>query len=1140
MTAFAHRLRALALALGLTAGLPVAGMAACADLETMTPGQLGRQSIETVQTGVRAALNDNSRWLRDGFLGGYTRRALAQLCAEVPRLGETGDIPGTLELAAEYAGLTGLMPDWRRAMGSPVSSGILNQIDALKGSGGPINMPLRLAGTPRMTVTVLQDRNDRFACTDAQAALASQPTAANAVRLLQRRFGAATVAELCEMLPVAGDASDFTGSMARLSRLEVALPGALYDLTSQDFARRVAENSASYHLRLVGSESAVLRLIEDYRAGRRASPGTTGPGTGGSGAPGPASPLPMVDVQPCTLDRSETTMTYFALTPQDIDPLRKQVDLAPILEQFRADNPGFDSADRLWRGLQAALSPAVDACVMDAVRQIVQGAPELARIYGLDPARTDNLMLNAGVQPVMPLLKDFARSTNPDQAALLNGIRQALIAERGNALAAEVEQAAEIMAAATEPEQVIYDVAPEDLTIPELPPAVARVVVTGATDDAVADTITNEQFRKVLAETPFAPATSAALIKGQVRGALRGAAAVQAAEQVDALMTAIAPAVTESWSLTPELEQLIVTNPSIRQAIDNPIAAQLPQWTKTLVGIEYPSLRLFEAALDNAPLPDGRKSTDPLVMSMRERLTMAARKTVPDPDAPRVYGPIATEDCDCVPTRREHGQVYGFYPFWEDEFAAPPPAEEDAAAKPAVLPAPPAPRKVDFGTVGRIAFYGLELSLNRAETAFAADEVQLRHADQWAAAKRSFVNSAHRYRAKADLAIDVWGWQDWSAKNIDDAAALIIAQMQPFPRFEGYRWDQIKAALPTRFDPPQPDGLTLIFRDYARLSGDENATCRITQLISRVYMGMPDQDDQNINIGLDVEFDFANSAEWEVSLFRELDGLLLRGDKVEQMANQQQCDDIGATTPPTDAATRAPSRWHRLGRGPALDEVVDKILLFLQRPTGGGTSGSAQMLRYQMEVSEFRGETLTAALRSIIPIMPPGANRFVGRHREYATLHNDAIYFQDNFGGIGFWPAPRPSLIAGDDPARISAVLAETLGEGPPSAINRWVCGIVCPNRAFIDMGAMALFVILLGLTWRSFYSGVADEMAFRVFTIGLVWIGNIILVLTLVLRVVCDPASTWPLIFLVLLIAALGLILIYNFVERAKNGPKP
>ena len=541
---------------------------------------------------------------------------------------------------------------------------------------------------------------------------------------------------------------------------------------------------------------------------------------------------------------------------------------------------------------------------------------------------------------------------------------------------------------------------------------------------------------------------------------------------------------------------------------------------------------------------------------MRERVTMAARKTVPDPDRLRDYGPVAIEDCDCVPKRREHGQVYGFYPFWEDEFdpgpavdtGADPAAGEataadattDTTAADPAAPKPPLQRRVDFGTVSRVAFYGLELALSRSDTAFSVDEVHLRHAEQWAAAKRSFVNSAHRYRAKADVAIDIWGWQGWSAKNIDDAAALIVAQMQPFDRFEGYGWDQIVDALPTRFDPTRPDGLTLIFRDYPALKSDLTATCRITQLISRVYLNLPDRINQTINVGVDVDFPFDDAEKWEISLFDELNGLLLTSDRIEQMANLRQCDDVAATAEQVVLDEPEPAGWRRFGRGSSPDDVVDKILLFLQRPTGGGTSGSAQMLRYQMEVSSFRGETLTAALRSIIPVVPPGAHRYVGPGGDYGTLHNDVIYFQDNFGGIGFWPAPRPSRAEGDDPARVAAFLTETLTEGPRTQIGAWVCGLVCPNRAFLDMGSIALFGVLLLLTWRSFYSGVVDRVAFRVFTIGMVWIGAIVLVLVLVLRTICDPAAIWPGVFLALLVLALGLILIYNFVQRVQNGPMP
>lgn len=1137
MRVFTRLLSRAILALGLAVSAPAAAVAACADLDAITSAQLNGVPVPTVQSGLRNALQDNNSRLRDGFLGSYTRTALVRLCEAVPRAGDAGDIVSTVDLAREYADLTTLMPNWRRALGGPLSTAVLSEIDQYRAGTGRITLPLRLAGTPRMAVAVFENRGDLFPCAD--AVLTDQPTALLGAQALQGVYGAQTAAQLCGILPVSGTSmEDLVGAFARLGRIETALPGALADLASEDFARRVAENSASYHLRLTGTDAAVVKLIEEFRADRLGV-------AYGAADPAPAS----VAISPCELDRSESAITYYSLSQEDVDRLGRPVELAGLLKDFREANPEFDSAEALWQALRDSLEPSLDPCLLDMVRQIVVAAPELAHEFYLDQDRAQNLILNPDVQPVLPVLDGFADSRATSSDELLGGIRAALTTDRGTAVAAEVEQAAEITAAAAEPEQVFYDLPPEGVEIPELPPSVARVVVTGATDDAVAETVGNEQFRKVLAETSFAPATSPELIKSQVRGALRGAAAVETTERVDRLMAGISPVVAESWSLTERLQTLILEHPSLQEAIENPFAPQVAEATKTLVGIEYPNLRLFETALKTAPLPAGWASSDPQVAYMERRLLMAARKTAPQPEVTRVYGPLGAEGCDCIPSRSANAEVYGFYPFWDAPLPKTPAAKEDATdpagpadAAPAV-PEDSGQRRVDFGTVSRIAFYGLELALERSTSGLSLPRVSLRYENQWQAARQAFVNSAHRYRAKADVSIDLRDWKRWSDANIDEAVAAIVAQMTRFHRIERLDWKHLGAALPTIFDAPQPDGVTLIFRDYPGTEIRPPEACRITQLISRVYLAMPDRDAQSINIAVDLDLPWQQNDKWELPLFVELEQLLVKSDPISVASSRRQCDGLPAGT--DDAA---PPPITAPLDGTYGIKVIDKVLVFVERPT----RSAAQMLRYQMEVSPFDGNDLTAALRSVIPVVPPGAHRLIsapGDTSPYSGFKDEVVYFQDNFGGIGFWTAPAVAMAEGDDASQVAAALSVALD-------NRWsdsstflqalqrqknaVCGFVCPNRGYIGLAAIALLAALAALTWRSFYSGTADRIAFRVLTIGVVWIGNVVLIVLLFLLASCDPVSYTPWIPFALLVTALGLLLIYNFVQRAKNGPMP
>ncbi len=1129
-TSFTGRLRPILLAISFIAAAPAAGFTACTDLENMSPADLSGTPVATVQAGLRVALQDNNRLLRDNFLGRYTKNALAQLCDIVPRSGGVPDVPGTLELSREYAALTALVPQWRAAIGRPLTEPLLQQIDARRATGREITLPLRLAGTPEMTAAVLQDRQDLFGCDGAEAALAATDTAREGAERIRQLYGFTSATQLCEALPVAGTADDFAGAMARLNRIDAALTGALRDLQSEAFARWIAGNSESYRLRLVGTETAVLRLIEEFRALQKP----------GSPTPEPSEP-PLFATTPCSPKETDSTLTYYALSGEEIDSLGDFTNISPLLLSFREQNQGFDSPDALWRSLQDTLRPAIDSCVLEMVGQVVLDSSDLARAYHLDPQQTDNLIVTPSVQPVMPVLQGFRDIQTRTEDELLQGIRAALTTETGKAVNAEVEQAADIMAAASEPEEVFYDIAPDGVPVPELPPAVPRVVVTGATDDALVDSIANEQFRKVLAETEFAPATSRDLIKSQVRGSLRGAAAVQTADQVDALMADITPAVVSGWSLTPELEQAILSVPYIAEAGSDATASNLPERLKTLAGIEYPSLRLFAEALKGVPAPDGVFSASALSDFMTDRIVMKAEKTVADPGAARSYGALQVPDCDCVPERAEHAEVYGFYPFWNAPVAgaAPPADPADPAAPDAVANvAATSQELVDFSVFSRVAFYGLELTLSPPEAGGSARALDLRNEAQWAAARRSFVNSAHRFRAKADIAIDLRDWKDWSDANIDDAADSITAQMAPFDRFEGYSWAQIGAAIPTLFDRPQPDGVTLIFHDHPGTKLPPEQACRVTQLIARVYQSLPDPKRQTINLGFDFSFPFRDTEKWEQPLFDELGQLLVPSDHGLGSLGRRQCDRINTVSDTVPAPDYAPAPTG----GEKNLKIVDKLLIFLERPT----RDTSQMLRYQMDVSQFSGETLMDALRSIIPVLPPGAHEFVytpgKKERPYDQFGHDVSYFEDNFGGIGFWPVPR---IQTADAANVQKIVSDKLNVSPATgsifeAPAARVCGFVCPNRAYVSLSAMALFAAVIILTWRSFYNGIVDRIAFRVLMIGAVWIGNIVLIAILFLLTACDSRAYVPKWCLFLLIGVLGLVLIYNFVQRVKNGPQP
>ena len=285
-----------------------------------------------------------------------------------------------------------------------------------------------------------------------------------------------------------------------------------------------------------------------------------------------------------------------------------------------------------------------------------------------------------------------------------------------------------------------------------------------------------------------------------------------------------------------------------------------------------------------------------------------------------------------------------------------------------------------------------------------------------------------------------------------------------------------------------------------------------------------------------------NEADRDVGIFDDLYELLIR-DEIEVLNSNQgllrgwlsQLNPFATTSTETSRETV---------------QIVNKILLFLERPT----SDAKKDLRVRMEEGLFRGPVRADVLRSIIPVVPPGGHRFVKRAankdafdttppKEFSQFDDDVVYFKDNFSGIGFWPVLDPTS---DDNAEMTAIIDRYFNEPIPPALAGFAgvitstCNYACPNRARITLGAIALFLLVGILTWRSFYSGLADQIAFRFMWIGLVWSGNTVLIATLFILANCDPHAIWPGRFMWALIAALGFLLVMSSIQRYKNGPMP
>ncbi|MGY6412324.1 MAG: hypothetical protein ACXIUV_15030 [Alkalilacustris sp.] len=1045
----------LALAMGLALALvPERAQAQAADCRAIldspqlpasgTDGFLGLQRV------LAQALDRAGPRLADGLRGPTTEAALVDLCRAVPFPEGSSVVPETLALIAEYDRLGALVADWRARLWAP---GLADRL----ADGDEAELAARLAGAPAVTAAVLAPDGPRAPCPATLPEAAQRGLAALAA--VHARLGRAAdpLAEACALFPAPQEGA-LAETLARFGALEAARPGALAVLTGPDFGPWLREDARPRLRRLAGSPAAVDRLIADYRAARPVAPDP-------APQPQPAADLPADLPASCRPDPA--ALRYAAFGPNEVALLAGAVDVAP---QLRALDALRDSAGGLMADILGVLGAEANACLRDRIEALVTAPDSPARVFRLDGDGVAGLAFVAEFQGSQQVAEALVGRLAPSRAQLLEGTRAAIRRSVQERFDADIERAATIFAEAAEPLPPTLDLPAAG--VPEADPVTLpdTFIVTEITDQTLEASIDNPDFVRALMTTDFAPAMSREVLRGDVRRVLRPLAAEAVERIVEADAERLAALVEERWTMTPALADAILTLPDLADRHELPAAAR-----DRLLGLSYPGRRLMAAAFAaiDPPLP-----TD-----LQARAVALSEREVADPGAPRLSGSIAAPGCGCVLRREEHALVYAFYPFWLSPVLPGPDAD------PAALPSLP---QVNFELVERIAFYGLHWT-----DAASPGTLRLRHQQRWWEKRRDFVTAAHRHRSHADLAIRITGWERWSEAEIETVVAETIAAMGPFARFDALTMEEARRFLPTLFDRPMPDALTLIVDGYDGVGSHPQAD-RLVALVERLARPLAARG-QAVNLAFD---------------------LALAG----QPADAPLFEDIRTL----------------LAGGPGGQALVDSILVFLERPT----VETGRTIRFRMEASRFGAETRTEILRRILPVVPPGGHRFVPSRVgvvEHGQFIDDVVSFQDNFGGIGFWPVP-----LADDPGdiRVAQIIFDRwdLWRFPPELAtleDRFdrVCAVACPNRFYLGAAATALGAGLGILIWWSFFSGLADRIAFRA---GTVWVGSVGLLGLLALLSACDKAAVWPPVFLTLLVLVLLTVLTFGTYQRARNGPRP
>ncbi len=1090
--------------------LPGMAFANCTDLLDPDNAAVQRAPVAPVQLGLRTALNDANPLLDDGQMGAYTLAGLDRLCQFISRDGEAS-VASTLKLAETYGELalvTGTGSRWRENLLSSdfkatLSDPLTPQQQAL---------PIRLAATPLMKAKVLGDQTAPFSCLQAVAATAESASAQAVMRQLYSSFDVVSPIELCRVLPMAGGATDFVDALEALGALERDFPGALGNLTDPEFGPWLAAQNAPTLIGMAGSPASVRDVIKRFR---NRSPSVTQV----------ASP------NPCALNIAETSTTYFELTEEDIANIETSLDLEPLLMAFAEEHAELGSVERLWAELEQTLSGTLDDCILPTVRSVVLDTQNLGLSFELNAEETTNLVAEPELQDAKEVIEEFLDAAFPSEERLIAAIQTALSAQTLAEAELEIEKAADLLAAAAEPVAPLNDTPAlsEEIPQPDAPPP-PTTGVTDATALSLEQSLKNRSFIEALLAENFLPATKPELLKGQVRSTLRPIAEVQSAQKVAKELEMIVPAAKGGWSLTPKLRRAILAIPYIAEAKADATGGKLTERMKEVAGVQYPSLRLFQAALDTVPPADLQPVDRPLSDYLLNKIVNVALTEAPRSAAPRLTEGFAKEKCGCVPATNKQTEVYSFYPFW---FAPVAPTVESAAALEETDAAEPMPHRIDFSLTGRVAYYGLEFDFVDPDAPAGQRDVILKHEDQWTAAKRSFVNEAHRHRGKVDVAFDLRNWQHWSIRNIEQAIAKISVQMAPFDKVPSYRLKDFAAALPTIFDTPQPDGLTLIFHGYEPNKMTPAEMDQMINIIKEVHAALPNRERLDINVA----FDFARVADdLETGLFDELYDLLITRTIIVQ---EQARDNRGIPIPAKSVETERDTL-----------KMISRILFFLERKTSDNKKG----LRFRMEQGLFQGDERSNVLHSIIPVLPPGGHknvqptvkpkRLAAQRDTFGQFEDDAIYFRDNFAGIGFWPLP---LVDGPETAELAKIIHGLFDQnrlpelfGSFETAFRDLCTVACPQRAYLSLIGMGLFAAMAVLTWRSYYSGNAEKLAFRVLMVGTVRLINLTLFLLLLVLTFCDSDAKVAPVLLGAFTLLVLVVWIGRLLNRARNGPMP
>ncbi len=321
-----------------------------------------------------------------------------------------------------------------------------------------------------------------------------------------------------------------------------------------------------------------------------------------------------------------------------------------------------------------------------------------------------------------------------------------------------------------------------------------------------------------------------------------------------------------------------------------------------------------------------------------------------------------------------------------------------------------ATQKIDFSLLSRIAYYGLSFDQK-------GEMSPLLH---WHPRTADFVTEAQRYRTKVDLVIYKNDWSDWfhfSTKDqlfiIDKTTRNIVqAVHQKMPdTFE----NRVKSMMSSKESTTMGDGVTLYFDDYPE---DARAVAFFESFIKTLRL----------------KLDAANT-NYKLNLMLPMNAIGKGIYTFENLEKFMRDEDTSA------------------------DDDIDLFLVILEKPT----TDTKKALRLSFEQDDaFKGNQRKNMLRKIIPVISP-----VGHApEESGPFEHDLIYFEDNFGGVGFWPLP---LTTDKNAEKVTEIVDRVFNKTKDlDLLHRMIpeesfslCKWICPNRWYFRLAYDLLFALL-------------------------------------------------------------------------------